>query len=181
MCPHTALYASSYCSRCVLLLLHMCPHTALYVSSYCSARQRLSDGSSLLCPHTALYVSSYCSICVLILQCEAEGFRRITPSLDRPDVMSFYKVRSPPPERDNPPYWLLNMWPFTRCAIYHICVSSYCYICVLILLYMCPHTYLGPVLLSSLCRMPYALCLMPYALCLGADRGRQGDMPRPPL
>jgi aminopeptidase N len=38
---------------------------------------------------SGLYKSSgvYCT------QCEAEGFRRITPMLDRPDIMATYKVR----------------------------------------------------------------------------------------
>ena len=28
------IYVSSYCCICVLILLYMCPHTAMYVSSY---------------------------------------------------------------------------------------------------------------------------------------------------
>jgi hypothetical protein len=54
MCPHTAIYVSSYCYICVLILVgaatvsdiyvlilrYMCPHTAIY-----------------MCPHTAIYVS----------------------------------------------------------------------------------------------------------------------------
>jgi hypothetical protein len=31
MCPHTAIYVSSYCCIRVLLLLYTCPHTATYV------------------------------------------------------------------------------------------------------------------------------------------------------
>jgi hypothetical protein len=30
MCPHTAIYVSSYCYICVLILLYMCPHTAIH-------------------------------------------------------------------------------------------------------------------------------------------------------
>jgi hypothetical protein len=30
-----AIYVSSYCYICVLIMLYMCPHTAMYVSSYC--------------------------------------------------------------------------------------------------------------------------------------------------
>ncbi len=53
MCPHTAIYVSSYCEvagvcvaaipdiRCGQILLYMCSHTAIYVSSYC-----------YMCPHT---------------------------------------------------------------------------------------------------------------------------------
>jgi hypothetical protein len=33
VCPHTAVYVSSYCYVCVLILLYMCPHTASCVSS----------------------------------------------------------------------------------------------------------------------------------------------------
>ena len=56
MCPHTAIFVSSYCCICFLILLCMCPHSAIFVSSNCCR-----------CPHTAVYVSSYCCICVHIL------------------------------------------------------------------------------------------------------------------
>ena len=32
--PHTAIYVSSYCYICVLILLYMCPHTTAYVFPY---------------------------------------------------------------------------------------------------------------------------------------------------
>jgi len=35
-------------------------------------------------------------------QCEAEGFRRITPMMDRPDVMAKYKVRIEAPKKECP-------------------------------------------------------------------------------
>ncbi len=59
MCPHTAMYVSSYYYVCVVILLYMsllvyfCPHTNLCVSSY-----------YYICPHTTIYVSSYYSVCV---------------------------------------------------------------------------------------------------------------------
>jgi hypothetical protein len=31
LCPHTAIYASSYCYRCVLMLLYMCPRSNICV------------------------------------------------------------------------------------------------------------------------------------------------------
>jgi hypothetical protein len=31
LCPHTAIYVSSYCCACVLILLYMCPHTRICV------------------------------------------------------------------------------------------------------------------------------------------------------
>jgi hypothetical protein len=111
MCPHTARYVSSYCYRCVLILLYMCPHTAIYVSSYCYICVLIL---LYLCPHTAIYVSSYCYICVLILldMCPHTAIY----------VSSYFYVCV---------ITLLYMCPHT--AIY---VSSYCYICVLILLYI---------------------------------------------
>jgi hypothetical protein len=47
---------------------------------------------------SGLYKSSgmYCT------QCEAEGFRRITPMMDRPDVMAKYKVRIEAPKKECP-------------------------------------------------------------------------------
>ncbi len=60
--------------------------------------------SCCMCPHTAVYVSSYCCLCVLILLC-------VCPHTDI--FVSLY-----------------------CCLCVHIllCVSSYCYICVRILL-----------------------------------------------
>ncbi len=73
MCPHTAIYVSSYyyiCflipalslpqrrlwQVCVLILLYMCPqyyYICVLILLY-------------MCPHTTIYVSSYYYICVLI-------------------------------------------------------------------------------------------------------------------
>jgi hypothetical protein len=64
ICPHTAVYVSSYCCVCVLILLHICPHTAVYVSSYCCVCVLIL---LCMCPHTAVYVSSYCCTSVAIL------------------------------------------------------------------------------------------------------------------
>ncbi len=52
MCPHTTIYVSSYFYMCVLILLYTCPHTPICVLILLC-----------VCPHTAiyvLYVSSYC-------------------------------------------------------------------------------------------------------------------------
>jgi hypothetical protein len=69
MCPHTAIYVSSYCYICVLILRYMCPHTATrvlilypYVSSYSHATRCLAICVLIplyMCPNTAIYVSSY--------------------------------------------------------------------------------------------------------------------------
>ena len=59
----TQCYKSAYCYICVLILLYMCPHSAIYVSSYCyMCPQRYI--CVLILP---TYVSSYCDVCVLIL------------------------------------------------------------------------------------------------------------------
>ncbi|MCY4313381.1 MAG: aminopeptidase N, partial [Gammaproteobacteria bacterium] len=39
---------------------------------------------------------------ILCTQCEAEGFRRITPSIDRPDVLTRYQVRIEAAKREFP-------------------------------------------------------------------------------
>jgi aminopeptidase N len=47
-----------------------------------------------LVPETNLQLQGlFCSGGVLVTQCEAEGFRRMAPCLDRPDVLSVYAVR----------------------------------------------------------------------------------------
>ncbi len=70
-CPHTAVYVSSYCCICVLMLLCMCPHTAIYVPSYSrvphSGYTQYVSSYCYMCPHAAMYVSSCCYTCVLIL------------------------------------------------------------------------------------------------------------------
>jgi hypothetical protein len=63
MCPHAAIYVSSYCYLCphaaiyVLILLCMCPHAAIYVSSHCD-----------LCPHAAIYVLILLYMCMQHVQ-----------------------------------------------------------------------------------------------------------------
>ena len=58
ICPHTAIYVSSYGYKYVLILL--------YVSSryYICVRILL-----YMCPHTTVYVSTYYCTCVIILLC----------------------------------------------------------------------------------------------------------------
>ena len=139
MCPHTATHVSSYCYICVLILIYMCPRTTTYV--VLQAREAPSPHttaymSSSIYSSMRTYMSSYCYICVLILlymcphtttyvsSCAAEEHGSmfsevvaIIPLLQRIYVSSYY-----------------HMCPHTT-----IYVSSYYYICVLILLYMCPH------------------------------------------
>ena len=65
MCPHTAVYVSSY--------LYMCPQTSicvfkpLYMSAYlCVLIPTYVSQYLSMCPPTSTYVSSYLYICVLI-------------------------------------------------------------------------------------------------------------------
>ncbi len=65
VCPHAAVYVSSCCCVCVLMLLCICPHAAVYVSSCCCVCVLML---LYMCPHAA-YVSSCCCVCVLMLLC----------------------------------------------------------------------------------------------------------------
>ena len=134
MCPHTAMYVSSYDFLCVLILV-MCPHTTIQMSSQ-------SDELVLLyiCPHTA--------ICVLILLC----------------VSSYYMCPHTPrcPHTIMCPHTticafillcvliLYDMCPHTTVYVSsYSYLSSYYYIGVLILrcvssYYMCPHPPMCP-------------------------------------
>ncbi len=54
MCPHTAIYASSY--------YYICPHTTVYVSSYCYICVLIVLNMyprTAMCPHSTIHVSSY--------------------------------------------------------------------------------------------------------------------------
>jgi hypothetical protein len=92
----------------------MCPRTAVYVFSYC-----------YICVLVLLYVSSYCCICVLLL---------LYMSSPTAIYVSYTLI-------------LVYMCPHTGRSQRHLGVSScvlvlgvptsYCYICVLLLLYMC--------------------------------------------
>jgi hypothetical protein len=109
------MYVSSFCYRCVLILLCMCPHAAAI------------NAHLHMCPHTATYVPSYCSICDLILlyMCPDTALyvsaccsdQRSASVDSRARVLSYCSI----------------------CDLILLDMSSYCYICVLILLYMCPH------------------------------------------
>jgi hypothetical protein len=69
MCPHTAIYVSSYCYVCVLILLcRKCVALLLGTGLYMCPLTAVCDLILLyMCPHTAIYVSSYCYIRVLVL------------------------------------------------------------------------------------------------------------------
>jgi hypothetical protein len=82
-----AIYVSSYCFICVLILLHMCPHTSTYVSSYyyisaascyfiSSVRIRRHTSICVLILHYILASSSYSSILHRYICARFEGMRR---------------------------------------------------------------------------------------------------------
>ncbi len=130
MCPPTTICMSSYCYSCVLILPYDCPHTALYVSSYCYMSlcywraDELTSSLLYMCPDTTIYVSSYYHICVLILLCMCPHATPCVCILLSMCPHTTIYVSSF--------YW----WADELTSIY---VSSYCYVCVLILQYICPH------------------------------------------
>ena len=129
---HTAIYASSYCYICVLILLYMRPHTTISLSSYYYICVRIL---LYMCQHTTIYVlillqvSSYYYICVLMLLYMRPHTTIYVPAYYYICVLLLlYGVLT-----------LLYMWPHTTiyvssyyCMCPHttICVSSYYYICV---------------------------------------------------
>jgi hypothetical protein len=141
-CPHTTICVSSYTLLCVIIRLYMCPHTTVCVLILMSCV--LIDVSSYyyMCPPTAQYVSSYCYmssyyyVCVLILlyMCPhtnvcASSCCYVCP-LDTICVLI-----------------LLYKCPHTSICVlllyvsaYHL--SSYCYICALLLLYVSSYHYI---------------------------------------
>ena len=142
MCPHTAIYLSSillYIS--VLVLLYVCPHTAIYVSSYCyisvlNTAMYLSS-CCYMCPQTAMYASSYMYV--------------VIPTIFVSSYHMFVLIL----------LYMCQVDSLARCSLWRveaahtaICVSlDYCYILVLILLYMSPHTAIF--VLKLLCTCPH--------------------------
>ena len=125
------------------ILLHMCPHTTMT-----TATTLPSQANTLLymCSHTTMCPDS--TICVLILLCMSSCYYmrpHTTTAYCYTCVLTILCVRI-----------LLCMWPHTTiyvssyergrrsgagiCPHTTVHVSPYYYICVLTLLYMCPHT-----------------------------------------
>ena len=150
MRPHTTI--------CVLKLLYMCPQvielhkivlslapahkTSIYVSAYYYIRVLIL---LYMRPHATIYVSSYYYVCVLILLYMC------------PQVMELYKI-------------VLSLAPAhetATCNLYHTRHETcdwgaegevYCFISVLMLLYMCPH-------LLYMC--PHTICVL-ILLCVSS-------------
>jgi hypothetical protein len=116
VCPHTAVYVSSYCCICVLTLLCVCPHTAVYVSSYCCIYVLIL---LYICPHTAVYVSAYCYIYVSTYGYICVPYCNIC-------VFKYTGLA------------ICACMQSYVCVLILLHVSPFCYICVLILLNMCP-------------------------------------------
>jgi hypothetical protein len=115
----------------------MCPHATIRVSSYYVSSCYYICVLMLLymCPHTTIHVSSYYYICALIHLCVLILLYMCphTPIY----VSSFYYICP------HTIYMLLYVSSYLsqlRCSSV-AAVSSYYCICVLILLFMCPHTY----------------------------------------
>jgi hypothetical protein len=136
MRPHTAIYVSAYCYVCVLMLLYvsscccMCPHTAIYVSSL--AANMPGHIYSSMRTHSAKHVSLYYSYYY------------------RSSVFSFTTLSTATKWRRSHPRTMPKTTRLkVRCShtIYvsssTIYVSSYYYVCILILVHMCAHTGIG--------------------------------------
>lgn len=67
-----------------------------------AARFQLLIETELAPAHNEALMGLYRSINVYCTQCEAEGFRRITYFLDRPDILSVYTVRIEAPHHEAP-------------------------------------------------------------------------------
>jgi hypothetical protein len=128
MCPHTAAYAiyvSSYCYICVLILLYMCRHTAAYVVILLHMCPHTTMCVLVLlctCPYTATCVSSFCSVCVLVQQYIQRSHATIYVSSHTQTATAALEL--------------------ARSTT--ICVSSYCNICVLIERYILIHALILP-------------------------------------
>jgi hypothetical protein len=99
MCPHTAIYMSSYSYICVLIQLYMCPHTAIHVSSYSNICVLIHVH---MCPHTAIYV------CALIASsCAWKHPPTHLPTPPHPLPHARYcchiSQHPPPPQQRDPP------------------------------------------------------------------------------
>jgi hypothetical protein len=131
MCPHTAIYVSSY--SCVSSYYYMSPYTAIYVSSYC-----------YICVLILLYVSSYFCICVrgqvysrYCYVCVLTAMQVLLYVYEDTYIVVWGHIYSrycnmcvPKPHICGLIH--IYMWPHT-----HIYVASYTYICGLIHIYNC--------------------------------------------
>ncbi len=137
------MYMSSYYYMCVLVLLYMCPHTTVYAlrqHTHTHTHTQRWCVDICMCRHMAEDVSNrhttaYVYICMRRHKAAGVSNRHTTAYV----FVILLHMRAHT-------YACAGIWQrmssivillHTRWCIY---VSSYCYICVLILLYTCPHT-----------------------------------------
>ena len=117
-------------------------------------------------PHTAIYVSSYCNTLILQHMCPhtatPASFRTTTSRTStgrrtggyRPAALALMSI----PQRSLSSYEYTTEVSIRSASSYEYTteVSAYCYMCLRILLYMCPHT---AIYVSAYCYMcPHASC-----------------------
>ena len=158
MCPHAAIYVHhtnidvSSCSftHVSSILLHVCPRTTIYMSSYYYIYVLIL---LCVCPHTTIYMSSYYYRCVLILlyTCVLDTTTCVLVLLY---VCSYYCTRDLMQQLQQRGATaatapLRQACRTTVCVHTTVHVTSYYYICVRILLHMCPdhkiHRWCGAV------------------------------------
>jgi len=126
VCPHTAR--------------NMCPHTAMHMQASSSRASSPETSAAYcyicvlillyMCPHTPIYVSSYYYMCPhTTTHMQASSSRASSRKTTRTPCNRARLSREPSTDL-SPPWYTL---PTTS-------VSAYYYVCVRILLRMCPHT-----------------------------------------
>ena len=152
--------------------LYMCPHTATCVSSYyhtCVHSWQKSD-AGVLCSRVlpTIYVSAYCYICVLILlyvcphtiMCALILTLLFLLPLRTFHCGPLYKARKPEASMNVHSTRLVSLRNFNY-YIFKKNFNYYTIICVLILLYTCPH---NTIYMSAYCYMcPHTnVCVSSY-------------------
>ena len=133
MCPHATIYVSSCYYICVLILLYMCPHTTI-------------------CVLILLYMCPQTSICVLIL------LNMCPHTTGRGRARFLLPCRPARASRRG-----VCMCVHANSLLPRCYVSSYYYVCVLILLYMCLRTTF-PCPRWRLTRTHTSVCVSSYIL-----------------
>jgi hypothetical protein len=150
MCPHTSIYVSSYLYvssypyMCVIIPLYMCPHTShtacVLIPLY-------------ICPRTSIYVSSYLYICFLIspysylmplcvfIHLYVSSYLYMCPHTS---IYVSYLYMCPHTSIYVPSYHYTSIIfrgsPLRTGSMLASVLPCRLYICVLIPLYVCPHT-----------------------------------------
>ena len=133
MCVRILLYVSSYYYIFVLILLYICPHTTICVSSY-----------YYMCPLATIYMCPHATICVLMLLHMCPHATTYVPHISVLDVALQARASLNFPPKHNGRTFGCIAGAVSVDVDELRYVSSYWWaaICVLILLYLCPHTSL---------------------------------------